>query len=58
MKPCEDKIKLTPEEEKALNESVFQILVNGLEIINKRFDTITYLDDSDFSCKPIEEKNK
>lgn len=40
MKPCEHKIKMTPEEEKALNESVFKILSEGYRTVRERFPGI------------------
>lgn len=47
MKPCEHKIKMTPEEEKQLNESVLAILSEGLNIVRKRFPNIKDLYEED-----------
>jgi hypothetical protein len=43
---CKDQIKLTPEEEKLLNESVYKILCEGLDIVRRRFPNL-----NDFSVK-------
>jgi hypothetical protein len=50
MKPCSHKIKLTEEEERLLNESVFNILSEGLDIVRSRFPNI-----NDLTCQPPEE---
>lgn len=61
MKPCDHKIKMTPEEEKALNESVFKILCDGLDIVRTRFPHIgdvqgeicmSESNGNDCTCKP------
>lgn len=37
---CNDKIKMTPEEEKSLNASILQVLTEGLDVVRKRFPNI------------------
>ena len=38
---CKDQIKLTPEEEKLLNEQVFNIFCDCFRIVRARFPEIT-----------------
>lgn len=37
---CKEKIKLTPEEEKALNEAIFKILVENFDLVKKRIEDL------------------
>jgi hypothetical protein len=50
MKPCTNKVKLSEEEERLLNESVYNILCEGLDIVRERFQNI-----NDLTCRPPEE---
>ena len=49
MKPCDHKIKLTKKEERLLNESIFKILCEGLDIVRQRFPNI-----NDLTSRPQE----
>lgn len=48
---CKDKLKLTPEEERLLNEQVFKILCDGLDVVRARSPTIKGISDEESNDK-------